>query len=363
MFRLNLNYRFVFESIYVKPKHTYIDYETRRYNKAFRHRKSRIGAGPEAWEITPFQTPLPWDFIEINRQNQQGDCRNPRLLPRFRIPVATGIQERWHQGIGDRKRPKTQTNTQQRGTREGRAQSSLGKPGKPEIGQGRFREGNRHFSIPLHAETFFRSLGAGYKRIRLTPKGKPSPQLLESAVERLQELDKLEISGHIDLLFGDESHVCTGGYVPYGWQFPDEKVSIKAEKSGRLNIFGMISRNNRYHGFATTENINSEKFIDYMDEFTMTLEKLTVLVLDNASIHKSKKVKERLGEWKKRGLYIFYLPQYSPHLNLAETLWRILKGKWIKPELYLSKETLFSAVQNILDGIGTEYKVRYSHVA
>lgn len=210
---------------------------------------------------------------------------------------------------------------------------------------------------------FFRTLGAGYKRIRLTPKGEPSPQILESAVERLQELDRLEISGHIDLVFGDESHVCTSGYVPYGWQFPDEKVSIRVEKCGRLNIFGMISRNNKYHGFTSTESINSDRFIEYMDEYTLTLKKLTVLVLDNASIHKSKKVKERVEDWKKRGLYIFYLPPYSPHLNLAETLWRILKGKWIKPEHYISKDTLFNAVQNILGGIGSEYKVRYSHAA
>lgn len=363
MFILKLNYRFVFESIYVKPTNTYIDYETRRYHKAFRYRENRLGAGPEAWEIASFQTPLPWNFIEINRQDEQGNRRDSRLFPRFRIPVATSIQERWHQGIGDRKCPKTQANSQQRGTRASSTQGSLGKSGKPEIGQGRLREGDRHHGIPLHAETFFRSLGAGYKRIRLTPKGEPSPQLLESAVERLQELDKLEISGHIDLFFGDESHVCTSGYVPYGWQFPDEKVSIKAEKCGRLNIFGMISRNNRYHGFTTTENINSEKFIEYMDGFTQTLGKLTVLVLDNASIHKSRKVKDRLEEWKKRGLYIFYLPPYSPHLNLAETLWRILKGKWIKPEHYLSKQTLFSTVQNILSGVGTEYRVRYSHAA
>ncbi len=31
-------------------------------------------------------------------------------------------------------------------------------------------------------------------------------------------------------------------------------------KCGRLNIFGMIDRNNTYHGFTTTENINSDKF-------------------------------------------------------------------------------------------------------
>lgn len=147
MFRLYLNYRFVFESIYEKPKHAYIDYETRRYNKAFRHREKRIGAGPEVWEITPFQTTLPWDFVEINRQNEQGNRRDSRLLPRFRIPVATGIQERRHQGIGDRKRPKAQAYSQQRGTRGGSTQGSLGKPGKSESCQGRFRGGNRHYGI------------------------------------------------------------------------------------------------------------------------------------------------------------------------------------------------------------------------
>lgn len=232
---------------------------------------------------------------------------------------------------GSKKRPETQTDSQQRGTREGSSQGSFGKPGKPEICQGGFRKGNRHFGIPIHAETFFRTLGAGYKRIRLTPKGEPSPQILESAVERLQELDRLEISGHIDLVFGDESHVCTSGYVPYGWQFPDEKVSIRVEKCGRLNIFGMISRNNKYHGFTSTESINSDRFIEYMDEYTLTLKKLTVLVLDNASIHKSKKVKERVEDWKKRGLYIFYLPPYSPHLNLLKPFGVFSKGNGLSP--------------------------------
>ncbi|WP_440432814.1 transposase, partial [Prevotella sp.] len=30
--------------------------------------------------------------------------------------------------------------------------------------------------------------------------------------------------------------------------------------------------------------------------------------------------------WEKRGLFLFYLPLYSPELNPAEILWRILKG-------------------------------------
>ncbi|MDE6337273.1 MAG: hypothetical protein K2J63_12845 [Muribaculaceae bacterium] len=30
-----------------------------------------------------------------------------------------------------------------------------------------------------------------------------------------------------------------------------------------------------------------------------------------------------------------FIPQYSPHLNIAETVWRILKGKRISPHGYI----------------------------
>ncbi|WP_338045584.1 transposase [Paraprevotella xylaniphila] len=43
--------------------------------------------------------------------------------------------------------------------------------------------------------------------------------------------------------------------------------------------------------------------------------------------HRNKKIKELHPIWEKRGLFLFYLPPYSPQLNISETLWRILKGK------------------------------------
>lgn len=48
-------------------------------------------------------------------------------------------------------------------------------------------------------------------------------------------------------------------------------------------------------------------------------------MLDNASIHKAKIIQQQLKFWAKRGLHIFYIPPYSPHLNIAETLWRKIK--------------------------------------
>jgi putative transposase len=44
----------------------------------------------------------------------------------------------------------------------------------------------------------------------------------------------------------------------------------------------------------------------------------TIIVLDNYSIHKSHKVRAKEREWQASGLYLFFLPTYSPELNLIE---------------------------------------------
>ncbi len=48
-------------------------------------------------------------------------------------------------------------------------------------------------------------------------------------------------------------------------------------------------------------------------------------MFNNANIHKAKIIQKQLNFWTKRGLYIFFPPPYSPHLNIAETLWRKIK--------------------------------------
>lgn len=138
----------------------------------------------------------------------------------------------------------------------------------------------------------FRNIGARYKRIRKRPRGKPSPQLYAYKKEKLQELEELDSKGELVLYYADESHVCTNGYVPYGWQFKNEDVYIPSEKAARLNIFGMITKRNQYKGFTTKESINADKIVDYLDRFSFNVTKKTVIVLDNASVHRNRKVKE-----------------------------------------------------------------------
>lgn len=125
----------------------------------------------------------------------------------------------------------------------------------------------------------------------------------------------------------------------------------------------MIDRSNRYDGFCTTESIDADKVIDLLDRLSLKVEKDTFVVLDNASVHRNKKIKELRSLWEQRGLFIFYLPPYSLQLNIAETLWRILKGKWIRPQDYISTDTLFYTVNRALADIGKGVSINFKHYA
>ena len=149
-------------------------------------------------------------------------------------------------------------------------------------------------------QTLFISLGARYKRIRKRPRGVPSPQLYTYKDEELQDLEHLNGEGKINLYYADESHVCTEGYVPYGWQFRGEDVYVPFQKAQRVNIFGMIDWNNRYHGFTTTENIDADKVVEYLDTFSLGIKRDTFIVLDNASVYQNKKIRELRELWEKR---------------------------------------------------------------
>lgn len=85
-----------------------------------------------------------------------------------------------------------------------------------------------------------------------------------------------------------------------------------------------------------------------------------MIVLDNARIHTAKAVQACRPIWERRGLTLFYLPPYSPHLNLAEILWRKLKYEWLRPHDYLSFANLRYAVRLALAAVGSLLTINFS---
>jgi hypothetical protein len=120
--------------------------------------------------------------------------------------------------------------------------------------------------------------------------------------------------------------------VPYAWQDTGEYIEILSRKSNRLNVLGIMNRNNHLESYVSSQTINADVVIACIDTFFAKVEKRTVIVADRASIHRSNAIFEKLPEWEERNITIFELPSYSPELNLIEILWRFIKYEWIPIE-------------------------------
>ncbi len=191
-------------------------------------------------------------------------------------------------------------------------------------------------------------------------KNKETEEVYEHKREILGELETLAENQEIDLYYSDESRVSLEPNVPYGWQFADEEVSLPTTKGGGLNCFALLSRTNQCLVKTGEQTFSAQFILEQFEVLSFNLRKLTVIVLDNARIHTSKIIKERIKVWQQRGLYLFYLPRYSPHLNIVEILWRKLKYEWLSPLDYQEKENLFYQIRLALTGVGQNLFIQFS---
>ena len=113
-----------------------------------------------------------------------------------------------------------------------------------------------------------------------------------------------------------------------------------------------MNRNNHLETYISSQSINSDVVSACIDAFFPTVDKPTVIVVDQASIHKSDAIFQNREEWFERGITIFELPCYSPELNLIEILWRFIKYEWIEIDAYSSWSNFVASVEKILREFG-----------
>ena len=61
-------------------------------------------------------------------------------------------------------------------------------------------------------------------------------------------------------------------------------------------------------------------------------------------------MQDNLEEWQQRQIEMFWLPSYSPQLNLIEILWRFIKYEWIEIKAYRSWQTLVEGSMSPFSG-------------
>ena len=202
--------------------------------------------------------------------------------------------------------------------------------------------------------------GLRWKRVRKSLKSFREPGAFERGKRELEALQKQEDKGNIDLYYFDEAGFALNPSVPYAWQAARDIIEIPAHKYGRINVLGFMNRQNDLHPYLFEQSVHTGVVMGCFDDFCQTLTKKTVVVVDNASVHRSEEFEDRLPVWKKQGLIVKYLPPYSPELNLIEILWRRIKYSWLPFSAYDCLNALIEALETILRDVGSEYQITFA---
>ena len=115
------------------------------------------------------------------------------------------------------------------------------------------------------------------------------------------------------------------------------------------HVFGALDWQDDTLTWTTAEHKTSTTFIQFLEH--LLLERYpterVILVLDNASIHKSRASLAALSLFEPRVL-IFWLPTYCSTLNPIERFWKHLKDQVCVDTLYPAMEQLITSVEQEL---------------
>jgi transposase len=199
-----------------------------------------------------------------------------------------------------------------------------------------------------------------WKRVRKSLKNKRDEEKFRKSQEELEEWEKMAERKEVDLYYYDESGFSLNPVISYAWQKKGTIIELPAVTSLRLNVLGFLSKNNHLESFVFTGTITSDIVVECFNIFANSLQRTTIVVLDNAPIHTSDEFDDRIDFWEEKGLFLYYLPPYCPELNAIEILWHRIKYFWLPFSAYLSFAHLSSCLEEILVNFGSKYQITFS---
>lgn len=205
--------------------------------------------------------------------------------------------------------------------------------------------------------------GNSFKRVRHSLKPLRNEMDFRNTQDMLNSLKEWEEKGECQVYFFDESGFSQTSSVPYAWGPIREPWEIpRYQHSQRLNVLGFLSRTGPFFHHVTTASVKTQTVIDAFDAFAAQKDPDTfvVIVLDNASMHRSKAFRRKILDWMSHRIHLVYLSPYSPELNLIEILWREIKYRWLPLTAYASFSRLCEEVEKVCNGYGSEYSITFA---
>lgn len=183
----------------------------------------------------------------------------------------------------------------------------------------------------------------------------------------LEMLELAAAAGEICLKYLDESGFSLWSNPSYTWYQRGQQKSIEQTKrrGRRLSICGFLELGKSFNYGLSIKGFRSNSYIKLIDweaqaaqQRLLQTGKITVIVQDQAPMHKSQAVKTKISDWEESGLYIFQLPKYCSQMNRIESEWLRIKEDEIAGQMFEDEYDLAMAVMASVENRARQKELR-----
>jgi putative transposase len=190
---------------------------------------------------------------------------------------------------------------------------------------------------------------ASYRRTASTLKHKQDKAAAERAGRVLTNLKAKAVGGAVKLYYLDECGFAPTLPTGYSWALPGQRkfIPYEAPQGRRVNALAAYrpyDRSPRLDVFTAERTWDSYDLLGFLNALPWA-KCPRVVVLDNASVHTSKVIRRARHELTTLGIYLYFLPPYSPELNRIEPVFRRVKHHEIPQRSFATRSGLREAVE------------------
>lgn len=208
------------------------------------------------------------------------------------------------------------------------------------------------FGITFNKSSIYRWIRqAGIVWRRAAPTvNSPDPFYDQKVLAMREELSKQD-DGHL-VFYEDEVDIDFNPKIGADWQLKGQQKQVVTPGINQKNYFaGVLNAKTGDVHYVSDPKKNTGLFISLLENLNQhySHKESVTLILDNYSIHKSKKVMIWLEEHP--NFHLFFLPAYSPWLNRIELLWKVLHEEVTRNHQCRFMWQLLEQVRNFLDSV------------
>jgi transposase len=209
---------------------------------------------------------------------------------------------------------------------------------------------------PRQVRRYLKRIGARYRRTGQTLRHKRDPAKAERAGRVLSRLKARAAAGLLKLYYLDECGFAPTLPTGSSWSLPGERklVEYEAPQGRRVNAMAAYrpyDRSPRLEVFTAERTWNGYDLLGFLGALPWS-KAPRVVVLDNAGLHTGRVVREARRRLARRGIYLYFLPPYSPELNEIEPVFRQIKYHEMPQRSYTTRLGLREAVEGAFTGYG-----------